>query len=400
LITGAAVLSFLIFENKKSALITGLLTAVVPYTVFFGRMALADTMLAMFLIWAVAFSLISVKYDRWDWSIIAGFCLGFAWLTKSPAQFAFLLLPLNLLLAKRKPKSVIYLFTTFAIGFGMYNILRLGPEFHMIGLRNLDYVWRLSEIINHPLDPLIPHLKDSFLFYWYLLTPVVTGLAIWGLISGGLRQWHSKLIAVAWWLGPIFAQSMIAKQFTARYLLFTVPFAVVFAAQAIVSFGNRTKKQGLSGITLGFCIVICMILNAIMIYNPQQLPLPRGERAGYLEQWTAGFGIKEVSENIKQIAQAGPVLVGSEGYFGTPFSALEMYLNKVPNVRVVGLPAVTEKLDSKLTNSLVDNRVVFIANSTRFGIDPEKSGLKLINSYPKAQAPDGSQEKLLFFEVL
>ncbi len=400
LVLGSGGLSLLLFGNKRSAIYTAALMAVLPYSVFFGRMALADMMLAMFLVWTIVFSAISIKYDRWDWSIIAGFCLGFGLLTKSPAQFAFYLLPLNLLLMRWKPKLLVYLVTTYLIGYGMYNILRLGPEFHMIALRNKDYIWSFAEVLTHPIDPLIPHLKDSFIFYWYLLTPVVLGLSLWGMLGSNWKLWRSKLLVAAWWMGPVFAQSLIAKQFTARYILFTVPFAAIFAAQAIDLIGISSKKQLLSRATLSIVIILCLVLDGLMIYSPQNLPLPRIERAGYLEQWTAGYGIKEVADQVKQMALSSPVLVGSEGYFGTPFSALEMYLNKVPNVRVVGLPPVTEKIDNKLTNSVSDNKVVMVANSTRFAIDSNNTQLRLINSYPKAISPDGSQERLLFFEIL
>lgn len=100
------------------------------------------------------------------------------------------------------------------------------------------------------------------------------------------------------------------------------------------------------------------------------------------------------------MSKAGPVLVGSEGFFGTPFSALEMYLNKVPNVRVIGVGVWIDSVSDKLTNALSDNQVVLVVNSDRLHIDDyAKHNLTLLASYPKAIKTNGTHDKLLFFKV-
>ena len=100
----------------------------------------------------------------------------------------------------------------------------------------------------------------------------------------------------------------------------------------------------------------------------------RNERSGYLEGWTAGHGLKEVSQYLRQAAKSGPVLVGSEGFFGTPFNALQLYLNDVPNVRVIGVGVWIDSVHEKLQNSLVDNQVFLVVNSTRFHANPKDLG--------------------------
>ncbi len=339
-------------------------------------------------------------------SMLAGFTLGFAWLTKSPAIFLFALLPLLILPAvearltkKRVLVSLGLLATTYVIAFVMYNILRLGPEFHMIALRNKDYVLSLTEVLKHPTDPLIPHLRDSFNFYLYLATPLGLALAILGLIEGYANHWRQRLVLAAWWLIPVFAMSFMAKTLTARYLLFSAPFAVILVSHAIWHFGDRTKKHFLALSALGLILALSVGFDFLLITNPQSVPLPRIERAGYLEQWTAGYGIKEAANSIRQSALSGSVLVGSEGFFGTPFSALQMYLNDLPQVRVIGIGQNISGIDSRLTNSLVDNQVFFVANSSRMLASPEQLNLELLSAYPKATAPDGNKEYLIFARV-
>jgi len=409
-VVGIALLSWIFFKDRRLALITALLWAVIPFAVFFERLALVDAMLTFFVVWGVVFFSWSVKHLRWDFSMLAGFSLGFAYLTKSPAVFALAFLPTLLIFSwsQRREKNyflrlLLLLSTVYCLAFGMYQILRLGPEFHMIAIRNKDYIRPLSSIfciplpgitgppICHPLDPLIPHLRDGIKFFWDLLSPAGILLALWGLISGRKKYLWERLILSLWWLAPVLAQAFIAQVFTARYLLYTVPFAVILLALGIYNLG-KFRYLGLLAVFLP-----CIFLDGLLLFNPQKLPLPRIERAGYLEEWTSGYGIKEVSDYIKKIP--GPVIVGSEGFFGTPFSALQMYLNNYPNVRVVGVGAYIDSVSDKLTNARKDNQVFLVVNSSRFHADPSEIGLELISSYSKATAPNGTGEELLFFKV-
>lgn len=400
-VIGVVVAAHILFKNRRISLIAGIIYAVLPYTVFFSRMALADSLLVMFVIWAFNLFSLAVRYARFDLAMVSGFALGFAWLTKSPALFIIMLLPIIFLLNPKKifVSCILYL-VACAIAFGMYNILRLGPEFHMIAIRNLDYIYPLFEVIRHPLDPLIPHLKDSFGFYLYLVTPIGLLFSLWGIADGHRSHIRQRLILSSFFLIPIITQSFIAKAFTARYILFTVPFAVILMAHAVEHIGQKTNKHILTLISASLIIIPSIFIDYLLITSPESAPLPRIERAGYLEEWTAGYGLRNISSQLANYSKSGPVLVGSEGYFGTPFSALQAYLNPYPNIRVIGVGAWIDSVDEKLSNSLSDNQVFLVVNSSRFHVDePEKIGLKLLASYPKAIRPDGTREFTLFFRV-
>ena len=382
-----------------------MLWAVLPYAVFFDRLALSDSLMTMFVVWAFCLFFIAVSRLRLDFAMLSGFALGGAWLTKSPAVFALGLLPsLSVFLPKYNRRNIITAcglgFAAGLIAFGMYNILRLGPEFHMIALRNKDYVYPLSRFLNKPLDPMIPHLKDTYSFYLYFITPVGLLLAIWGLFAERKSHLRERLILGLWWLVPVFTQSVIAKTFTARYLLFTAPFACLLVAHALSHIGDRTPRHRLLIAGLALVVIPSLYLDVLYLFRPSDAPLPRIERAGYLEEWTAGTGLASVSSVIRSQAASGPVVVGSEGFFGTPFDALGMYLNDVRNVRVVGVGVWIDSVHEKLISALDENKVFLVVNSSRFHGRPEDLGLKLIGSYPKADPPDRELEFLLFFEVL
>lgn len=397
----------ILFKKTSLSVLAAFIWAIIPYSVFFERMALVDSMLTMFVIWTFVFSALGIIHARLDFSMFAGFSLGFAYLTKSPAVFSFLLIPTLLLLIDLKHKSTIQklqlvgqVITTYIIALGMYNILRLGPEFHMLASRTKDYFYPLAEVLKHPWWPLFPHLVDNLTFLGYLMTPVALSLSIWGIFADKFAHWRGRIILSLWWLVPLMAQSAVAISLTARYFLYTLPFAVILLAHGLLHLKQKLKNPVLSWLLLGLILIPAVVIDFMFIYKVESAPLPRIERAGYLEQWTAGTGLKQVSEIIKSFAIAGPVLVGSEGFFGTPFDGLGVYLNKVPNVRIVGVGVWIDSVHEKLSNSLADNQVFLVVNSTRFHADPAKLGLKLLGSYPKAVSPDGSQETLLFFQVL
>ena len=404
-ITGVGLLAFLLFNNKRIGLLAAALWAVLPYPVFFERMALVDALLVLFTVWYVVCILVSIAHQRLDMALIAGFFAGFAWLTKSPAIFILGLSPgLLVFLPDFKKitllRGVFHLIVAFVIAFGMYNILRLGPEFHQIALRNADYVYTLAEALRGPLDPLVPHLKDTFAFFVYFITPIGLLFSVWGIFEGQRHHLKQRLVLTAFWLAPIFVQAFIAKGFTARYLLFTVPYAVILMAHAFEHLGQKTSHHRLSLAATGLVILIAIGLNIALISDPAAVPLPRIERSGYLEEWTAGQGLRLVSQAIRAAAAAGPVVVGSEGFFGTPHDGLALYLNDLPQVRVIGVGVWIDSVHEKLTNALVDNQVFLVVNSTRFHADPHATpGLQLLSSYPKAVRPDGSREELLFFRV-
>jgi hypothetical protein len=163
--------------NYRTALFASFLYIVLPFTFFFDRLALPDNMLSMFGIWCLYLSLVVAKTKRLDFTLILGIILGLAWLTKSPAIYFIVLFLITYFLINFKKIKLydIYLIAIpLFISFCIYNILRLGPQFHMIALRNKDYIHPLVEVLKHPLDPLKPHLIDYFnLIFFYISIPIL-----------------------------------------------------------------------------------------------------------------------------------------------------------------------------------------------------------------------------------
>ncbi len=415
-------ISYSLFKSKKIALIASFWTAICPFIVFFDRIALVDSMLAMFGSWAFFLGIVTAKTKRLDMAMLTGFALGGALLTKSPALFFAIILPLTWVVSKwpRGKKATISHLTqlfglflaTYAIGYGMYSVLRLGPNSQLVVSRNLDYVFPLSHVLSNPFDPFWFHVKEIF-GDWFLKLGlgILVLLFIPGIVDAFKKYKWEVFLLLAWFLFPLIAQAEYAKVFTARYILFTLPPFFVLVTTAFLS----KNKLYLKILTAGFILIVVQSLwiDYLFATDPEKAPLPNSERSGYLEEWTAGTGIREVAQYIRGLHDKNPnqqIVVGTEGYFGTLPDGLQIYLDGIPKIVVVGVGLDLNHVPQSLIDSRKSgNPTYLVINSSRFKIsNPLGVGLKLIAAYPKALRLDktssqyktlGPQETLYLFEV-
>lgn len=404
---GVFTLSYLMFKSKKVSILASLIYCLSPFSVFFDRMALVDSMLSMFGIWTAIFGYLTAKYKRLDLAMVTGFMLGFVALTKSPAIFIALLLPTFWLISNFS--GILLLGATYLIAFAMYNILRLGPNFGLLSSRTADYVLPISHAWTNTFDPLIPHLKDFVVWLSSIGPAAIIPLFLLGLYFGYKNHLKETIILTLWIALPVVVQAELGITFTARYVYFTIPY--LFIISALVLLAKNKWLKFVSYILIFIFIVQSLIFSYHLLNNPEKANLSRGERSGYLEEWTAGQGIKEISEYLKNEESKNPgkqIVVGTEGYFGTLPDGLQIYVNKTPNIVVVGVGVIIAETPSSLKDAVkAGNRTYLVVNKSRFRADPEEQGLKLIAKYPKAlrltdsdqYAKYGPQEELLFFEV-
>lgn len=361
-----------LIKNRKTALIACFIYILLPYTFFFDRMALADNLLSMFGLWSLYFTLLLAKKPKLDLAMILGIILGLAWLTKSPAIYFIVLSFLTILYLN--PKKSYFFLISFFITFCIYNILRLGPQFHMIALRNQDYIHPLREILKHPLDPLIPHLRDVFhIFKFYLgLSFILICLP-----SKKNKYWF---IILAWFILPLIANCAMAKVFTARYILFTIPYLIILFSLGI----NK------------YLWFLLFIPNIFLVYRlsfqPYKVNLPSIDK-GYLQDWTSGWGIKDSADYLIEQAKTKNVIVGTEGFFGTLPDGLQIYTNHINQLTVFGVGNGLSQIPEKLLDAKAHGDDVYLLlNDNRHSLTGNFEIIKNI------QKPDGS--KLILYRIL
>lgn len=408
------------FFNQRVGLLGGFLYAVIPFFVFFDRMALVDSMLAAFTIWSLNVGLLLIQYPRFDLAMGLGYLLGGGLLVKPTGMASLLALPATLLtfpLSKKVIDSRIIKLgilwgTSLLIGFVIYNILRLGPGFSSLNTRNQDYVFLPSEIKDRIWDPFIPHLRD-LADWWpkFLTWPVLIAVAL-GVMRVMWEKNRFGLAVLAWVLIPLLIQMTFLRTFTARYVLFSMPPLMILAAYALSSKLQVTSEQSSRAShtnKLFATTIMLIILSPLALWfdyqlltNPETAPLPKTERRGYLEDWTAGYGFPEIAEFLVDKAKTGTVVVGTEGYFGTLPDGLQIYLEDHahnPAVNKISVIGGKASVSAEVKNAALTHQTYFVANKSRTG-ESIPSGLKLLKEYPKAKSPDFPQDAILLFEVL
>lgn len=389
--------------NLNTAWWASLLYVITPYTVFFDRMALVDSMLSAFTIWSLYFAIWLIRALRLDLAMILGYLLGLALLTKTPAMVSILVLPITLLGLKKSGgkypilKALTLLAVSALIALVIYNLLRLGPGFQQLSSRNADYVFSPSELQGRILDPFIPHFHDISDWFPKLLTWPILILGLIGIFKLFLARNRLGWIVLIWALTPFLLEMTFLRTFTARYLLPSIAPFLIFAG-----FGLSKILDGFNGSLLKIIIALIAILPLVikfdyqLIKNPPPEELPQEERIGYFEAWTAGYGFKDMAKYLVEQKKNGTVVVGTSGSFGTLPDGLQIYLDK-SQIAIIGGPAT---ISAQIRNAAKDNLTYFVGNKKE--LEGRIRGVKLILEYPKIEplGDEISQDASVLYQVL
>ncbi len=288
-------------------------------------------------------------------------------------------------------KLLIFWVVAIGIALVMYNGLRLGPNFHLLSARNADYVFSPLELVGRPLDPFIPHLRDISDWFPKLLSWPVLIIGGIGVIRVIREKKRLGLVVLLWAIIPILLSMAFLKTYTARYLLPSIPLLLILAGYGIERISNRI----LTLILLIILLIMPLQFNYQLLTNPPPKSLPLEERKGYFEEWTAGYGLKEIAKYLVEQKKEGKVVVGTEGFFLIFSDGLYIYLDK-SNIAVVGSHAT---ISAQIREASENNLTFFVGNKNR--LEGKISNILLIKEYPKAKPLDGSvQDATALYQVL
>jgi 4-amino-4-deoxy-L-arabinose transferase-like glycosyltransferase len=409
---GVSSLTYLLTKKINTSFLAGLIYTITPFFVFFDRMSLVDSLLAMFGIWSIFFGVLFVKTCRLDVAMTLGFVLGGGLLTKSPAIFFYIWQALIFILFVKISKNKLLRGEWFkyipgyaaavVISQGLYNILRLGPNFQLVGARNADYLYSFAEVLTHPTFPLFYNLGNTFSWLWTLLTPIIL-IAVFAALFTRYKKIALSFIILS--ITPLIAQSLIAKVYTPRYILFaTLPLIIPATLSVKSLLGQRSILRG--WIFLAILLLFPLYQSLTYVFTPTTAWMPERMRNGYFEEWTAGWGQKEVGAYLAdQASQGKKIVVGTEGYFGTLPDGLQIYTQDYPQITVIGIGLAIESVPEPLINSLTDpqNDIYLVVNKSRNKMEVDNKSeldkLEKIAEYSKTPRPDGSQEVLQFYKL-
>lgn len=396
---GLFLLTYELFKSRKIAFLTSLLYILYPFAIVYDRMALYESLVAMFFILSLYLEVLLVKKIRLDVALLLGLIIGGGVLTKTTGFLSIYLLPITLLLFNFKQKDwklnllklIGYSSISIALAYTMYAILRLSPFFHIINEKNAIFVYPFSEWVKHPIDYFVNNLgglMDWLLGYMtipvFLLIPfsIVIGMRIshffkkffsiyiigsiilltaiylilghfpytkvlpfplFGLVFilflyalyNNKPLLQEKLLLFLWFLIPIAGLALFGNNLYPRYVFFMSLPLLPLIGYALINLAHETNKR-IAQLAILLSLSLFVVKGYYIIFDFPHSPIPNSDLNQYSNDWPAGGGVKEAVTFFQEESKKGKVFVGTQGSFGLMPYALEIYLSNNPNVTIKG----------------------------------------------------------------
>lgn len=394
-----------LFKSKKSAFLSSVLYICYPFAVVYDRLALYDSMVAAFAVWAIYFSVLLVRKIRLDVAYTLGFALGGGLLTKSSAIFSIYLLPLTILLFdfKHKYRTRNLLKWIFLAGIAvvlsevLYNFLRFSPFFHIITEKNAIFVYPISEWLEHPFTFFQSNFTELSKWLFQYLTPFYLLLIAVSAISKKFIR--ERILLILYFLLPFAALALFGKTIFPRFIFFMSIYLLPLAAfglNNIIEFTYKQfKKRGIdsylavSGLIVLFFVIYPLKVSLDFIFNPAKSTIAEGDVKQYITEWPSGGGIKESVEFFENEAKDKKIFIATEGTFGLLPYALDIYLGNNKNITTKGYWPIEENIPEEVITKSFSMSTYFIfyqpcPNCQFIGLAPKSWPLELIKQFKKS----------------
>ena len=374
-----------LLKGKRLGYLAMILSIFIPFLFFYNRLAVVDAMLTAFGIWLFSLGLILAKEKRLDLALIVGAVLGLSLLVKSPAKIFLFLLPLGYLTNQDKEswnKSQVLKYlglfiVIFVVSSAIYSIQRLSPFMYIIEQKNSDFTLPVREILASPTRLWQNTYNTLRWLGFYITWPALLAAAL-GIFRFFQKSWRTALYTASWLVLPLAAEIAIATLYRSRYIVFVTPIIILFAAYFLDSLKNK-----LAYILLAVLLILPGFFVVSAVFNPVETPL-LSDDADYLDGWSSGMGLREISDYLISEAKTGsqPVYVMTEGTFGLLPHGLELYSYGVSGLAIEGIWPLNEIPPASLLAKKAEGfTVYFLLNNTQVDVTP--SGLTEVLSVKK-----------------
>jgi 4-amino-4-deoxy-L-arabinose transferase-like glycosyltransferase len=332
-----------IFKNTKIGLLSALLYVLYPFSLVYDKLAVYDSLVATFIIWILFFTVLLVRHVRLDLGMVLGMIIGGGMLTKTDADFGFILLPFSLLLfpfkkhfdRQRLLRFVIFGLVAVIIANAMYAVLRLSPFYYIIGQKNLTFIYSFHDWIREPFAFFTGNFKGLFgWFVGYMTIPFI--ILVFSSFFVEKKYLREKLLLFIWFVVPFIALSFFGKVIYPRFILFMTMPLIVLGAYSMFVLQQMVRKIALK--ILIFFVFTSMFLanDYFLLTNFANAQIPQADKSQYLTGWPSGVGVSQTVSFLRQKAQKGKIYIGTEGTFGLMPYALQIYFYNDPDVIIEG----------------------------------------------------------------
>lgn len=398
---GLWMLSWEVFKDKRISWLTSIVYIILPFTAWYDRVALYDSVASMFGIWSLYLGIRLAKHIRLDTALLLGMVLGCGMLNKSSGFLTLYFMPTTLLLFDWEDKKrwknllrwILLLGVAAVLSQIMYSVLRLSPFFHMVAQKDNVFVFTIGEWLNQPFRFLAGNLRGMFDWMRHYMTLPLFIAAFMPLFTRWEKS-KERWLMYFWWILPFVALANFAKILYPRYILFMIAPLIIMASYTMVSLWDKNKNSLVRSLIIGVCLLPSIYVTSFVVQNPKEAPIPPADRGQFIEDWPAGGGVKEVVSYLDAEASHQKVHVFTEGTFGLMPYAIEIYLVDYLNVKITGIWPLPIEMPIEIAKSASNSATFFVLNETQI---PPSWPMTLIGEYEKAHRED--HKKLRFYRV-
>lgn len=319
-------------------------TSILSFTFFHHRMALTDALLFLNLNLSFFFTLKFIKKQKFFYLVLLVLSFFLALFSKLSA---LLFIPSLLVLLfyskkfslKKFIKDVFLLLLALAIGFSLFYGLRFLPVFPQLFKRGGDFLYPFEILFKKEIFKIffgnLNFFIDQFLAYFGL------ALLILSIANFNKKNKQTVILLLLALMAYVIPLALLGKIIYPRYLLPTSLFIIVLAS---LNLANLIKeKLKIYQILAGLLFILTIFHSSKFIltnyFDIDQIPFSKADRVQYLEEWSSGQGIYDVTQLMLSTSKKQSLAVATEGYFGTLPDGILMYLHRqnVDNLMVDGI---------------------------------------------------------------
>jgi 4-amino-4-deoxy-L-arabinose transferase-like glycosyltransferase len=367
-----------LLKDKRTGYLAATLGLITPFLFFYDRFAVMESMLTASGIWLFNGAYLLAKTKRLDVALILGMTAGLAFLVKSPAQVFILLIPTAYVCMQEDKarfsknnlvKYLALLVLVYILAELINNLQRLSPWMYMITRKNGDFVISpLQMLSEHPYRIWQNFVDSQRWLIAYLTLPIY-------LISlyGGIKLFKNTpqfFLVSAWFWGPLMVLCTTALLYRPRYLVFIVPYLLLYA---VTAFPKATRSRLL---ILAILSIWPLRFMYQAYFTPLTMPLIKADQ-DYVSGWAAGNGVKEISawliERSHEVKK--DLDVYTEGTFGLLPHGVELYTSPLSKqVKITGLYPILSVPPLLVRQNAESNKeTYFILNNTQVTALPPNS---------------------------
>jgi 4-amino-4-deoxy-L-arabinose transferase-like glycosyltransferase len=345
-----------LFKNKWVGIVTAALYVLYPFALVYDRMALYDSMVALFAVWSLYLEIILVRNPRAWVAFTLALVMGGGMLTKTSNFFSLYLLPVTILLFDfRKEKRIKRLFqwvgfAAIAVGLAnlYYSMLRLSPFFHIITDKNAIFVYPLNEWLEHPWTFFIGNLHGLWSWFSTYTTWPVIALMV-GALLVQRKFTREKIVLLTFFSVPFVLLALFGKVLYPRFIFFMAVSLLPLVALFLVDFLQKKQLRIVGILAILMIIFIWGRADSAILTDFARAPIADSDLNQYSNDWPAGGGIPEIISFLGNKAKTQDIFILSDGTFGSlPTYAVEIYLGNNPHIDKRGIYPIPEEFPEDL----------------------------------------------------